>query len=77
MSSDGRKLERRKSCRFPVTIPIEVSWIGEDGIAVKENAIARQINAKGGFLEMSVYPDPGTRITLANVLSAQTAEARA
>jgi len=30
MSSDGRKLERRKSCRFPVTIPIEVSWIAEE-----------------------------------------------
>jgi hypothetical protein len=76
MTSDGTSAERRKSRRFPVVIPIEVSWRGKDGISVKEEAVARQVNANGGFVKMSNYPDLGSRVTLANFLSAQTAEAR-
>src|SRR5579864_1168326 len=76
MTADGTSAERRKSRRFPVVVPIEVSWRAADGIAVKEDAVARQVNANGGFLKMSTYPELGTRITLANFLSAQTAEAR-
>ena len=76
MTADGTSAERRKSRRFPVVVPIEVSWHGKDGIAVKEDAVARQVNANGGFLKMSNYPALGSRVTLANFLSAQTAEAR-
>ena len=76
MSSDGTDLERRRGRRFPVTVPIEVSWRGPNGLALKEDAVARQVNDKGGFLKMSNYPAPGSRVTLANFLSAQTVEAR-
>ena len=76
MSADGKNVERRKSRRFPVVVPIEVSWRGADGVAVKEDAVARQVNANGGFLKMSAYPEAGARVTLANFISAQTAEAR-
>jgi hypothetical protein len=76
MSADGTNVERRKSHRFPVIVPIEVSWRGPDGMALKEDAVARQVNEKGGFLKMSTYPMVGARVTLANFLSAQTAEAR-
>lgn len=75
-SPDGTKAERRKALRFPVTVPIEASWRGSEGIAINEQAIARQVNANGGQLEMSKYPDVGSRITLTNFLSAETAEAR-
>jgi hypothetical protein len=76
MTADGTSAERRKSRRFPVVVPIEVSWRGKDGISVKEEAVARQVNANGGFVKMSNYPALGSRVTLANFLSAQTAEAR-
>lgn len=76
MAADGKDVERRKSRRFPVLVPMEVSWRGPDGIALKEDAVARQVNANGGFLKMSNYPVVGTRVTLANFLAAQTAEAR-
>jgi hypothetical protein len=76
MTSDGTSAERRKSRRFPVVVPIEVSWRGKDGISVKEDAVARQVNANGGFVKMDSYPELGSRVTLANFLSAQTAEAR-
>ena len=59
-----------------MVVPIEVSWRGKDGISVKEDAVARQVNANGGFVKMSSYPELGSRVTLANFLSAQTAEAR-
>ena len=75
-SPDGTKVERRKAQRFPVTVPMEVSWRGPAGMPVKEQAIARQVNVNGGQLEMSTYPDVGSRITLTNLLSAETAEAR-
>jgi len=76
MGAHGTSVERRKSRRFPVVVPIEVSWRGLDGIAVKEDAVARQVNAHGGFLKMSNYPELSSRVTLANFLSAQTTEAR-
>jgi hypothetical protein len=76
MSADGKEVERRRSRRFPVVVPIEVSWRGDNGIALKEDALAHQVNDRGGFLRMSRYPDVGARVTLANFLSAQTAEAR-
>jgi hypothetical protein len=75
-SPNGTKVERRKAQRFPVTVPIEVSWRGPDGAPVKEAAIARQVNINGGQLEMSTYPDVGSRITITNVLSAETVDAR-
>jgi len=76
MSADGSSIERRKSRRFPVVVPIEVSWRGSNGMPLKEDAVARQVNDKGGFLKMSNYPMVGARVTLANFLSAQTTEAR-
>jgi len=76
MGADGTDVERRKSRRFPVVVPVEVSWRGPNGMALKEDGVARQVNEKGGFLKMSNYPPVGTRVTLANFLSAQTAEAR-
>ena len=75
-SPNGAKTERRKATRYAVTVPIEVSWRGLDGIAIKEQAVAKQVNAQGGFLEMANYPELGGRVSLTNFLSAETAEAR-
>jgi len=75
-SPDGSKQERRKNSRFLVTVPIEASWRGADDIAFKIQAVARQVNANGGILEMEQYPEVGSRITLTNFLSAESAEAR-
>jgi hypothetical protein len=53
-----------------------VSWRGPDGKAIKADAVARQVNARGGFLEMELLPEFGSRISLTNFLSARTVEAR-
>jgi hypothetical protein len=75
-AADGSKLERRKQTRFPVSIPLQVTWKGAEGELLKEEAVARQVNAHGGLLEMGNYPDLGTRVTLTNYLSSETMEAR-
>jgi hypothetical protein len=76
IGSDGTKVERRKKQRFAVAVPIEVSWRGPDGILVTENATARQVNLSGGLLQMVNYPEVGSRVTLTNLISAETIEAR-
>jgi len=76
LSADGSSVERRKSRRFPVVVPIEVSWPGADGMAVKQDAVARQVNANGGFVKMSAYPELGSRVMPTNFVSAKTADAR-
>jgi hypothetical protein len=75
-SPDGSKIERRRNARYLVTVPIEASWRALDGTPMKEQGLARQVNANGGLLEMENYPEVGSRITITNILSADTAEAR-
>lgn len=76
IGADGTNVERRKSRRFPVVVPLEVSWRDAEGVMVKQDSVARQVNANGGFLKMSVYPELGGRVVLTNFVSAQTADAR-
>jgi hypothetical protein len=73
---DGSKAERRKTFRFLVAVPIEASWRNAEGVPVLVQAVAKQVNGNGGFLEMTIYPSVGSRITLTNFLSAESAEAR-
>src|SRR5580692_2756442 len=73
---DGSKAERRKTYRFLVAVRVDASWRNAEGVPVLVPAIAKQVNANGGFLEMTEYPAVGGRITLTNFLSAESAEAR-
>jgi hypothetical protein len=73
---DGSKAERRKTNRFLVAVPIDASWRNPEGVPILVPAIAKQVNGNGGFLEMTQYPAVGSRITLTNFLSAESAEAR-
>ncbi len=73
---DGSKAERRKTYRFLVAVPVDASWRNSEGVPVLVPAIAKQVNANGGFLEMTQYPTVGSRIMLTNFLSAESAEAR-
>jgi hypothetical protein len=59
-----------------VAVPIEATWRNPEGVPVLVQAVAKQVNANGGFLEMTIYPPVGSRINLTNFLSAETAEAR-
>ena len=73
---DGSKAERRKTYRFLVAVPVDASWRSPEGVAMQVPAVAKQVNGNGGYLEMTQHPSVGSRITLTNFLSAETAEAR-
>jgi hypothetical protein len=75
-TSDGSKAERRKTYRFLVAVPVDATWRNADGVPVMVQAVAKQVNGNGGFLEMTQYPAVGGRIMLTNFLSAESAEAR-
>ena len=75
-AADGKKLERRKETRFPVSIPMLTTWKDADGVPMKETGFAKQVNAHGGLLEMANYPDLGTRVMITNLLSGETMGAR-
>lgn len=55
---------------------MEVRWRNSEGVPVLVQAVAKQVNANGGFLEMDIQPNVGSRVTLTNFLSAQSVEAR-
>jgi hypothetical protein len=76
LGADGLKLERRRSRRFPVAVPVEVSWTEPNGTLVKVDAVAQQVNGNGGYLKMANCPELGMRVTLTNFLCAQSSEAR-
>jgi len=73
---DGSKAERRKTYRFLVAVPVDASWRSPEGTPIQVPAIAKQVNANGGYLEMAPHPSVGSRIMLTNFLSAESAEAR-
>jgi hypothetical protein len=73
---DGSKAERRKTYRFLVAVPVDASWRSPEGTPILVPAVAKQVNGNGGYLEMTQHPSVGSRITLTNFLSAETAEAR-
>jgi hypothetical protein len=73
---DGSKIERRQENRFLVSVPVDAHWRDSDGTPIAEQAVAKQVNANGGFLEMTRYPGVGSRITLTNFLSGEASEAR-
>ncbi len=55
---------------------MQATWKDAEGVQMKEEAVARLVNAHGGLLEMTTYPDIGTRVMLTNLLSNETMEAR-
>ena len=68
--------EQRRGSRFPVIVPVEITWQDAAGKSVKEAAQAREVNAQGGLLEMRNHPGVGRSLALTNVLSGEATEAR-
>jgi hypothetical protein len=71
------KPEQRRGSRFSVVVPVEVKWQEPNGKTVKEAAQAKEVNAQGGLLDMKIYPWVGGDLELTNLLSGQSAKARA
>jgi hypothetical protein len=68
--------DKRRSKRFPVSIPVLASWHEPDGKAVQQRAQAREASTHGAIVEMVKYPSAGTEVTLQHTQSHRTATAR-
>jgi len=68
--------EHRRGSRFPVIVPVEVTWQDAVGKSVREPAQAKEVNAQGGLLDMRTYPGVGRQLGLTNLLSGEATEAR-
>ena len=74
---DKEAQELRRSARFEILIPVEVSWSIPSGQRVKERAEVVEANQHGGLLVMRTYPSLGQQLELANLLSGEKAAAKA
>lgn len=70
------KAEKRRGRRFPVVVPVEVTWQDASGRIVKETAQALEANASGALLEMRIPPEIGQQLELTNLLSGEATGAR-
>lgn len=68
--------EQRRSSRFPVVVPLEVSWREANGADFKEQAQATEVNAHGALLHMINYPTTGVQAVLMNLLTEEKRMAR-
>jgi hypothetical protein len=70
------KGKNRRSDRYPVVVPVKVSWSEPSGSRVIEFAEAKDVNQHGGLLAMRGHPATGSVIELTNLTSTKTASAR-
>lgn len=68
--------EQRRSSRFPVVVPLEVSWREANGGQFTEQAQATEVNAHGALLRMKNYPTMGVEAELTNLLTRGKTRAR-
>src|SRR5579859_456549 len=70
------KADLRRGSRFPVVVPIQAKWQDASGSIVVETAQAREVNVRGGLLDMKRFPSVGSQLELTNLLSGETYRAR-
>jgi hypothetical protein len=75
-SAPPTKTDQRRGSRFPVIVPVQAKWQEASGRIIIENAQAREVNTRGGLLDMKVYPSVGSQIELTNLLSGETYRSR-
>ena len=54
-SASPTLVERRRSQRVRLAIPVEVSWTQDDGVPVNEHAETEVLNAHGALLRMKPH----------------------
>ena len=68
--------ELRRSVRFPLSVPLEVTWQTQQSAVVKEEVEAAEVNVHGALLHMKGRPPVGTEVELTNRFSNRTVKAK-
>ncbi len=71
-----RSLDRRRSPRILLTIPVVVQWTDVQGEVFEEPSTTKLVNAYGALLSLKRNVPMGTEITLSNVITGATTRAR-
>ncbi|SRR5713101_7065327 len=67
MASSAPRLERRRSQRLPIRIPVTLFATAFDGRAIEVLAEAIEVNQYGGLIRAPLSPGLGTGIELLNI----------
>ncbi|HVB57377.1 MAG TPA: hypothetical protein VNE63_13270 [Candidatus Acidoferrales bacterium] len=76
MATVRAMIERRRSSRVPIRIPIKVFANGFQGQPHDAPAEAIAVSRHGALLRVAFSPDPGSRIEVSNGFSEETREFR-
>jgi hypothetical protein len=76
MATTRAMIERRRSSRVSIRIPVEVFGDGDHGQLLDTAAEAIAVSRFGALICVSVSPAPGSRVELLNRLSQETREFR-
>jgi len=68
--------ELRRSARFSLSVPLDVTWQTRQSAIVKEEAEAAEVNVHGALLQMKGRPPAGTEVELTNRFSNKVAKAK-
>jgi hypothetical protein len=74
-SAISRELDRRKSGRIYLKVPVVVSWKGQGGEADTELAITEEFNSTGGLLTMKRTPPDKTELEVTHQPTGESLEA--
>jgi hypothetical protein len=57
-------VERRKSVRFQLPVPVVLKWNDERGVAEHGGGFSRDISSQGIFVHCSTFPPEGAEVTI-------------
>jgi hypothetical protein len=66
----------KRTQRFALSVPVQVTWRELDGREIIEPASASEVSITGGVLDIAKFPSSVTEITVTEVVSNRTARAR-
>ncbi len=75
VSAISREMERRKSGRIYLKIPVVVSWKGQGGAPDTEPAVTEEFNSTGGLLTMKRTPPDATTLEISHPQSGEALRA--
>ena len=76
MASSRAMLERRRSSRVPIRVPVRISTGETDGSLLDAAAEAISVSRGGALLRTSFSPELGSRITVLHGISGEAREFR-
>lgn len=76
-STVSENVERRRSQRVHVAIPVEVTWTTKEGTRISEHAETEVVSAHGALLRVKTHHPIAAELIIVNLRTGQSAQAKA